>query len=74
MSDFPFLPVEDFEVASWSPGAEGEGVPCTQVHLIYRVPELHLTMVMRLKSREVCNSLIDALIEHRDYVFGRDEK
>lgn len=68
------LEVSDFEVASWSPGAEGAGVPCTQVHIVYQVPGLNLlTFVLRLKSREVTDNLIAALIEHRDFVFGQGE-
>lgn len=66
--------VADFEVASWSPGKEGENVPCTQVHVIYHLPELGMHMVMRLKSREVCDSLIAALTEHRDFVFGQSNE
>lgn len=62
-------PVESIEVASWSPGPDGAGVPCTQVHLLLNVPDLDVLFVTRLKSREAADWLIAALIEHRDYVW-----
>lgn len=65
-----FLQGEDLRVASWTPGPEGTDIPPTQVHIIYRLDDIGATLVMRLKSRAVCNSLIDALIDHRDEVFG----
>lgn len=65
-----FVPVSNMQVASWSPGAEGEGVPPTQVHILYTVEDLDVQFLMRLKSREAADALINALIEHRDYVWG----
>lgn len=65
-----YLGVDEFEVASWSAGADGAGVPPTQVHVLYRVPQLEATFAIRLKSAAVCDSLIEALIEHRYHVFG----
>ena len=48
-------------VKSWSPGP---GLPCTQVHLVSGfVPGVEL--VMRLKSKDVLDELIRALVEHR---------
>lgn len=67
------VPVSEMRVASWSPGAEGEGVPPTQVHILYTVEELKVQFLMRLKSREAADALINALIEHRDYVWGKSE-
>lgn len=68
-----YVPVSDLEVASWSPGADGENVPPTQVHVLYRVKELNALFVMRLKSKEATDSLIAALVEHRDHVWGKNE-
>jgi hypothetical protein len=65
-----FLDIQEFGVASWSPGAEGEGVPPTQVHVLMRVGGVDMPLILRLKSRAVTDSLIAALIEHRDYVWG----
>lgn len=62
--------VEDLEVLSWSPGAADENIPCTQVHIQIGVPAIGGGFVIRLKSREVCDLLIAALTEHRDFVFG----
>lgn len=69
-----FMDVDDLTVASWSPGAEGEGIPPTQVHILYRVPLIDAQFVMRIKSREACDELINALVEHRDHVFGSEKK
>lgn len=67
------LGTNNLGVASWSPGAEGEGVPCTQVHMHWEIPEVDgVTFVMRFKSREAVDSLIDALIENRDYVWPEE--
>jgi hypothetical protein len=65
-----FFDVRSFEVASWSPGAADEGVPPTQVHVVLRVAGADTPLVLRLKSRAVCDSFIAALQEHRDYVWG----
>lgn len=68
-----FFNVESLEVASWSPGKEGENVPPTQVHLIANMQGLGFPFIMRFKSRAAVDSLIDALIEHRDHTFGKGE-
>lgn len=66
--------VEWCEVASWSEGADGEGVPCSQVHLLIKMRGTDAPLALRLKSPEAANSLIDALVEHRDYVWPQDEQ
>lgn len=73
MSDPIILGVSELGVFSWSPGKDGEGVPCTEVHIVSKVTELEMALVMRLKSREACDQLVAALIEHRDFVFGKGE-
>lgn len=65
-----YLTTSDLEVVSWSPGEEGENVPPTQVHILYRVAGFDALFAMRLKSKAVTDSLIDALIKHRDHVWG----
>lgn len=65
-----YLTTSDLEVVSWSPGEEGENVPPTQVHILYRVTGFDASFAMRLKSKAVVDSLIDALIKHRDHVWG----
>jgi hypothetical protein len=61
--------VDSMEVASWSPGWEGEEVPPTQVHVVLKVRGSNTPLVMRLKSRRATDELIAALVEHRDYVW-----
>jgi hypothetical protein len=42
----------------------------SQVHILYRVAGFDASFAMRLKSKAVTDSLIDALIKHRDHVWG----
>ncbi len=66
-----YVPVTEMQVSSWSEGEAGAGVPPTQVHILYRVKELGAIFVMRLKSKEATDSLIAALIKHRNDVWGQ---
>jgi hypothetical protein len=60
---------EEFHVASWSPGEDGEGVPPTQVHMVFHVKGANAIFVLRLKSRVVTDAIIAALADHRDDVW-----
>lgn len=64
--------VKSLEVASWSPGKDGAGVPPTQIHLLLEVPGLDEPLVVRLKSRQVVDELIAALVDHRNEVWPPD--
>lgn len=60
----------NFNILSYSPGKVEENIPCTEVHVLataFKFPEM--AFVIRLKSRDVCQELIDALIVHRDDVW-----
>lgn len=66
------VPVEGIEVCEWHPLRDGEGTP-TQVHMRIVPGEGSLdifTFVVRLKSKDACDRLIEALQLHRDNVFG----
>lgn len=65
------IPVSYLKVISCSPGNTDENIPPTQVHILYRVPDLDAYFSMRLKSKEVVDEIIAALIEHRDNVWGQ---
>lgn len=68
-------PVKFVDVQAWSPGAPEAGLPCTQVHITYEQPdEPGVVYALRFKSREALQSLIDGLIEHRDYVWPSKDK
>lgn len=69
MSTIVPLETSGLEVASWSPGKSDEGIPPTQVHFIFNVPEVDATFVMRFKSRPALDDIVNALIEHRDFVW-----
>jgi hypothetical protein len=64
--------VEEIDVGEWNPGKIHENVPPTQVHLIFKITKLFdegRFFVMRYKSREAVDELIQALIKHRDGVW-----
>lgn len=60
--------VEGFGVASWCPAA---GAAPEAVAVIFNVPEAG-DIVLRLRSKQSVNKMIDALETHRDMVFGED--
>lgn len=57
------------EVYSWSPGEPGSTVPATQVHL-HGVAQFG-RIIWRFKSPRTLDDLIDALIAHREDVWGK---
>lgn len=59
---------EQFDVGSWCPTADGTG-PATQVHLRFGSPPGNV-MLIRFKGPGSLDALINALIEHREDVFG----
>ena len=71
------LPVvaQGIRLTTYHPTKDGSGKP-TEVHVMLPMKldlgETHmsLTAVMRLRSREMVQALIDGLIKHRDEVFG----
>jgi hypothetical protein len=58
----------DIDVYSWSPEPPGTAnAKCTQVHVyVGSVPKF----LMRFKGPDTLDKVIDALIEHREFVFG----
>lgn len=56
-------------VASWSPEPPGPLAKVTQVHLLIGTPPGHVALV-RLKSAQVVDELIDALLSHREEIWG----
>lgn len=62
-----------YEVVSWSPGAVGEGVPATQVHLILPIGNTDMRLVLRLKSPTACDELIRILRANREFVWGKPQ-
>lgn len=55
-----------FEVGSWSPTPQA---PCTQVHL--RTLIGRVTCCWRFKGPGTIDDLIDALVKHREDVWGK---
>jgi hypothetical protein len=62
-----------YDVFSWSPGKAGEGVPSTQVHVVFGV--LHgIKFVLRLKSARALDELVGVLLQHRSDVWPSEPK
>jgi hypothetical protein len=62
------IPISGIEIGSWTPQKDGKG-KAEQVHLMIRLRGGEQPFVMRIKSRQAIQSLIDALILHRDDVW-----
>ncbi len=62
-------PGDGYDVFSWSPGAAGESVPSTQVHLVVPVVD-GVRVVLRLKSARALDELVGVLLQHRKDVWG----
>lgn len=60
---------EGFETFSWSPGGPGSTAPATQVHLHGLLQAARI--VWRFKGPDTLDRLIDALVEHREFVWGK---
>jgi hypothetical protein len=60
---------EQLNVYSWCPTPDGSG-PATQVHLHFGTPP-GIVGVMRFKSPRTLDRIIDALIDHREDVWGK---
>jgi len=60
---------DGFDVFSWSPSPPGtRNAPVTQVHL-HGITSFG-RIAWRFKGADTLDRLIDALLEHRNYVFG----
>ena len=62
---------EGFEIYSWCPTPQPT-VPPTQVHM--HIPLAGGKVVFRFKGPNTLDRLIDALVKHREDVFGKREK
>lgn len=64
----------EFHVGSWSPSPAGtppaQYIKATQVHLRFGTPPGTVSLV-RLKSARIIDDLIDALVLHREDVWGK---
>lgn len=66
------IELDSYEVASWSPGDVTKGDKTTQVHLILYMKDYY-PLVMRLKSKQAADELIDLLTEYRDEVWPHQD-
>lgn len=70
-----FFEIEEVGALSFCPDSDDASTPATQVHLSIKAKDaignVFPPMVMRFFTPEFLDSVIEALIEHRTYVFGR---
>lgn len=67
--DFYEAEPEGFDIYSWSPEPPGSTGPATQVHM--HIPMTFGRIYTRFKGPGTLDRLIDALIEHREQVWGK---
>jgi len=72
VEDRLFMPVEEYNIYSWSPEPPGtKNVKATQVHVHvnFQIEKVKGTFIMRIKTEEAINELIEALKIHREDVW-----
>ena len=70
--DAAVLQVKSYEVAAWSPGRVGEGVPCTEIHITLNVGGIEFPLVVRLKSARAADELAGLISQYRHEVWPED--
>jgi hypothetical protein len=77
MAGVAFYDVDSINVFSFCPDSNDASTPATQVHVHITMKDAtgrkQAPMVMRCFGPDTLDGLIEALIEHRTYVFGRRE-
>ena len=69
-----FFDIESLNVFSFCPDSDDASTPATQVHIAHRVKSNpRVPFIMRCHGPDTLDAYIEALIEHRTYVFGRRE-
>jgi hypothetical protein len=66
------MPCKGWEIVEWHPLPDAQGDP-TQVHIIITPGEGPLDefkFILRLKSKDACDGMIEALQRHRNNVWG----
>ena len=76
MVGMEFFDIDFLDTLSFCPDSDDASTPATQVHQVIKfkgagAPEPPL--IARFKGARTLDSLVEALIEHRTYVFGRRE-
>ena len=71
LADGKYYDSPELKVVEWHPLPNGEGNP-TQVHLVFKLGTGHV--ILRLKSKVACESLIMALQQHSASVWPLTEK
>lgn len=60
----PAIEIDRYEVREWHPLPDGKGKP-TQVHFLLYLKGLEPPLVIRLKSKDAADTLIESLTRHR---------
>ncbi len=73
MAGMEFYDIDSFDVASFCPDSNDASTPATQVHVTVKLKRIPTPLVMRYHGPDSLDAHIEAMIEHRTYVFGRRE-
>ena len=73
LAGMEFYDIESFDVFSFCPDSNDASTPATQVHVAVRLKRVGAPLVMRYHGPDSLDAHIEAMIEHRTYVFGRRE-
>jgi hypothetical protein len=71
MAGMEFYDIDFMDTISFCPDSNDASTPATQVHQIIKFKDRNIPMVARFHGTTSLDALIEALIEHRTYVFGR---
>lgn len=66
-AEMRFVEILSLSIRQWHPDPDGNGRP-SQLHLMLKIAE-SLPIVLRLKSAEVTDALIEALVRNRQDVW-----
>lgn len=76
MAGMAFYDIDFLDTLSFCPDSNDASTPATQVHQMIKLKGIgapKYPLVARFSGPKTLDALIEALIEHRTYVFGRRE-
>jgi hypothetical protein len=76
MAGMSFYDIDFLDTISFCPDSNDASTPATQVHQIIQLKGVgapSAPLIARFSGAKTLDALIEALIEHRTYVFGRSE-
>jgi hypothetical protein len=69
LEEMQVMQIEGMEICEYHPFPEALGYP-TEVHILFTLVGTPVQLVFRMKSKEAVDETVDALIHHRQNVWG----